>query len=454
MAVILQQQLFGWKQIDTVSDLDRLKLVLEVLPDEKFVNLLEKKRAQGRDDYPIRPCWNALIAGIIYQHQSVASLLRELWRNGELRQLCGFDPHRGAEAIPTAFAFSRFLNLVIKSQNELIAMFHQLTNELAVVLPDLGIHLAADSKAIKSAGKPVKDETKHKQSDGRRDIDADWGCKSYKGQRADGTNWEKIIKWFGYKVHLIVDSKYELPLAFKLTKASVGDPPELLPLVEQLKNKQPVMYQRESKILTADKGYDSNENNRVLHQEHGIIPVIDKRTMWKQENTKPLNVKRADTIIYNEDGEVFCIDPETEQQRQMAFMGFEAKRGTLKYRCPMKARGKECVGHEFCEHGHKIGKFGRVVRVPLETDYRIFTPIARHTNKWKKTYNMRTAVERVNSRLDRVLGFEEHFIRGFDKMQTRVTLGLIAMLAMALGRIRANQSELMRSLTMPIKRLA
>jgi hypothetical protein len=33
-----------------------------------------------------------------------------------------------------------------------------------------------------------------------------------------------------------------------------------------------------------------------------------------------------------------------------------------------------------------------------------------------------------------VLGFEEHFIRGKVKMETRVTLALVVMLAMALGR--------------------
>jgi hypothetical protein len=92
------------------------------------------------------------------------------------------------------------------------------------------------------------------------------------------------------------------------------------------------------------------------------------------------------------------------------------------------------------------------VRVPLELDRRIFTPIARPSRTWAKAYDRRTAVERVNSRLDRVLGFEEHFIRGQAKMEARVTLALMVMLAMALGRIRADQASLMRSLTAPVRR--
>jgi len=36
----------------------------------------------------------------------------------------------------------------------------------------------------------------------------------------------------------------------------------------------------------------------------------------------------------------------------------------------------------------------------------------------------------------------------------RVTMGLVVMLAMALGRIRANQSDLMRSITAPVVQAA
>lgn len=87
-------------------------------------------------------------------------------------------------------------------------------------------------------------------------------------------------------------------------------------------------------------------------------------------------------------------------------------------------------------------------------DRRIFTPIARHTDKWEKAYDRRTSVERVNSRLDQVLGFEHHTIRGKAKMEMRVTLALVVMLAMALGRIRAGQSDRMRSMTAPVARAA
>ena len=58
----------------------------------------------------------------------------------------------------------------------------------------------------------------------------------------------------------------------------------------------------------------------------------------------------------------------------------------------------------------------------------------------------RTAVERVNSRIDLSFGFEQHYIRGEAKMRTRCGLALCIMLAMAYGRIMENQKELSRSL--------
>ncbi len=94
----------------------------------------------------------------------------------------------------------------------------------------------------------------------------------------------------------------------------------------------------------------------------------------------------------------------------MAFGGFEQDRQTLKYRCPADHYGISCAGKERCP-------VNKAIRVPLEEDPRIFTPVARSSYKWKELYKMRTATERVNSRLDVSFGFERHFIRGQRKME-------------------------------------
>ncbi len=156
----------------------------------------------------------------------------------------------------------------------------------------------------------------------------------------------------------------------------------------------------------------------------------------------------ADVVGYNEKGEVFCHCPLTGQRREMAFSGFEAKRGCLKFRCPAAAYDLECAGRAECAKaaGVQPGSYGRIVRIPLENDRRIFTPLARSSHAWKTQYAKRTAAERIDSRIDRVYGFEEHFIRGKDKMTFRVGLALAAMLAVALGHLKEQRRDYIRSL--------
>ncbi|MCK4489640.1 MAG: transposase, partial [Anaerolineales bacterium] len=130
MAIIPRRSLFCWKNVESSSDLDRLRLVLESLPDEALMVKLEAHRGKGRDDYPVRAIWNSLLAGIVFQHESVESLRRELSRNGELRDLCGFDPLGGGQTVPSSDAYSRFLKRLIREQEAIEEMFDSLIGEL------------------------------------------------------------------------------------------------------------------------------------------------------------------------------------------------------------------------------------------------------------------------------------------------------------------------------------
>jgi hypothetical protein len=327
------------------------------------------------------------------------------------------------------------LKLLFKFKAEIDAMFDCLVDALKELLPDLGVSVAVDSKGVDSAGRPIKE----KRRDGRREMDADWGKKTYHGQREDGTLWEKVVKWFGYKLHLLVDTKYEMPIGYRVTRASVSDTTQLLPLVGDLKEKHPQIHE-DIENLSGDKGYDSEDNCRQLYDEHGIKPVIDIRRMWRDKETRLLDSECSDNIVYDEVGAIYCICPVTGEQRQMAYGGFERDRMALKYVCPVKAYGLTCKGGDQCEHAMKSK------RVSLEIDRRIFTPVSRSSYAWEREYKNRTAVERVNSRLDVSFGFEKHFIRGLQKMEIRVGLALCVMLAMAVGRIKEQRQDLMRSL--------
>ena len=78
MAIIPQRQLFSWKEIENLADLQRFSLLVKYLPDEELMDKLESLRSKGRNDYPVRAIWNSILAGIVYQHPGIESLRREL----------------------------------------------------------------------------------------------------------------------------------------------------------------------------------------------------------------------------------------------------------------------------------------------------------------------------------------------------------------------------------------
>jgi len=431
MAIIARQrQIFEWAELEILGDLERLRLVLEHLPDEKLMQHLERERFKGRDDYPVRAVWNSILAGVVYQHPSVESLRRELSRNNQLRRICGF----AEDKVPNASVYSRFMLKLFSHQDLIDEIFETLVGQCSELLPGFGRHLVLDGKAINSK---AKGRSNLEKKDGRRDLDANYGVKKYNGKREDGTLWEKVTTWFGYKLHLIVDADYELPVAFSVTPASHSEVKQAHHLVEALAENRPQILET-AEYFTADRGYDDGKLIRELWDEYRIKAVIDIRALWLDgEKTKTL--EGFDNIVYDYRGTVYCCCPRELKLKEMAYGGFEQQRETLKYRCPARHYGRQCKGEKECPVKASI-------RIPLATDRRVFTPLARSSYRWKVLYKKRTAVERVNSRLDVSFGFEQHFIRGQVKMQFRCSLALCIMLAMAVGRVKEKQPDLMRSL--------
>ncbi|HCJ10146.1 MAG TPA: transposase, partial [Clostridiales bacterium] len=132
MAIIRQQRLFSWREMNDLRDLERLQLVIEHMPDEELMRLLEGERGYGRNDHPVRGMWNSILAGVVFGHESIESLRRELERNAQLREMCGL------EDVPSPAAYTRFLKRLVSKQAELEAMFDRLVSELSGELEGFG----------------------------------------------------------------------------------------------------------------------------------------------------------------------------------------------------------------------------------------------------------------------------------------------------------------------------
>jgi len=376
---------------------DRLLTVLQALPAEPLLRSLEAPHVVGRSGYPARVLWACLVAGVLYQIPSIAELRRHLEANPHLRLVCGL----GSARVPSPATFTRFLQRLALAHRELDQLFTTLVQALGEQLPDLGQSVAGDSTDI------------HAWARGRKagvDPDASWSAKGTKGPGKDqgAKYW-----WFGYKLHLVVDTRHELPLAFTVTTAKEADTNALLPLLDQLGKRLP---QAQLQVVVADAAYDSTANCRAIVQR-GALPII------------PLNLggEKIPPGITNPQGTV--LGPLGEP---LVYWGRDGR--YTKWRCPAALGKLECPRYTGAKGTRcSLSPYGLTIKLPLAQDWRRHTPVPRETKKWRRLYRRRTAVERVFSRLKGHLLLDVLRVRGLSKVRVRLTLSLVTMLAAAWG---------------------
>jgi len=431
MRIISQISLFDDTQNENLGDLERLELILENLPDGPLIQKLKSIRGNGRNEWPVEAMWNSFVASFIFDHDSIASLIRELNRNSQLRLLCGFQPHLYSvltkekdeygrrireekyKLAPTASAYTNFLNNLRECQAELREMFDSLVEYMYENLADFGEILAADGKAVQSYAAKLS----NKNSGNRGEKDADWCRKTYTTTKPDGEKITKTKKWFGFRLHLISDATYELPVDFEVTKASNSELKETEKLLEGIKENRPEKLER-CRYFLADRGYDSTDLIQWLETK-GVSPIIDIRNCWRGEETRQFG---NTDLIYDYKGRVYFVQ-EKGEPIELQYRGYD--------------KSRDCQRYGFHPRYHDK----RVFRIPLKTDPRIFTKVARNSKKWKRLYKKRTSIERINGRIDRDFQFEKHTIRGLGKMKLFLTVTLIIQLASAKAKIESGEKK-------------
>ena len=414
-----------WDAIEECPDLQRVEMVLKYLPDEPLMKALERRLTGRPDATSVRVKWNCLLLARLLDHPSMRSLLRELKRNPTLRRFVGINPALGVRGVPDQHEMSRFaLKLANNYTEEIEALQDAAMEKLREYLPDLGEQLGTDTTALRTWARGRKNPADS------ADPEADWGYKIRRWRDKKGKMHESVTKWFGYKAHLLVDTRHELPLARHLTKASRPDNEKVLAMVKDVRAHHPGMS---PKTLSGDKAYDSGPLIKALWETHNIRAVFDLRDT-AQDGEDGESLEGARNILLGDDGHVYCYAYERGRTIRQAMVpwGFERDRGTLKYRCPAAVIGGRCPERKRCG----TSAYGRVVRVKNHADWRRFGPMARGTNQWKRLYKGRTAVERINGRLKRGLGLGDLTVRGKANVGLQVDLGILVLYGLALGHLK------------------
>ena len=423
MNIIPQMNLFEEDIFDNLGDLERLKIIFDTINDTKIIRKLYKIRGKGRNDWSCESMWNSFIASFLFEQETVEGLLRELRRNKQLRTMCGFEPKAVKQkdgsikiyVTPSASAYSKFLKNLKQCQKELDEMFTELVLYMYDNLEHFGEILMVDGKAIQSFGTKL---SKNKKSGERGEHDADWCKKQYSASGPNGESIIKTKKWFGFRLHLIADATYELPVAFSVTKASNSEKTETQNLLN-IMEKEHEKWLDDCKYFLGDKGYDSTKIIKRL-EEKGIHSIIDIRNCWK--DGEETHQYKDTKLVYNYKGTVWYVDDNGEKT-ELTYKGYDKSTDSLRYGFKPQKHDK------------------RIFRIKCSEDRRIFTPVGRSSYKWKRLYKKRTGVERINGRIDRDYQFEKHSIRGLDKMKMFLTVTFIIYMTMAKAKVMAGQTE-------------
>ena len=331
MNIITQLNFFEENIFENLGDLERLQRILDTVDDGKLIAKLYKMRGKGRNDWPCEAMWNSFIASFLFEHATTESLLRELRRNKQLRTLCGFTPKSVKQKdgsikvylAPSASSYSNFLNNLKQCQEELDEMFEQLVLYMYENLEHFGEILMADGKAIDSF---ATQQTKNKTSGERGERDADWCKKQYSASGSNGESVMKTKKWFGFRLHLIADATYELPVAFEVTKASNSEQVETTNLIDKIE-KVHTEWLDSCKYFLADKGYDSTKLINRLENK-GIHSIIDIRNCWK--DGEETHQYQDTSLVYNYKGTVWYVQ-EDGKQIELINKGYDKSTDSLRY---------------------------------------------------------------------------------------------------------------------------
>ena len=295
MQIITQLSIFDDTEL---GDLEKLILVVENLPDEKLLKALNERRKKGGAGYSNESLWIAFVAKFVFQHPTIESLIRELRRNSQFRKICGFEPWEDTNGVvhivPGSSTFSRFISRLMGYESEIDEVFQALVKTMYELLPDFGETCAFDSKIIEAYASYF---SKERSKDRRADQDATRTAKTYTLRDETKTTTRYF---YGYRVHLLCDCKYELPITYTVTTANKGEVPVAKKLLCQTKLPD---YER-MKYFLADAGYDDTDLIERL-EEKEVTTLIPNRHMWKEEPTR----QYLDTdLIYDQSGNVYYID--------------------------------------------------------------------------------------------------------------------------------------------------
>jgi Transposase DDE domain/Transposase domain (DUF772) len=325
---------------DTVpphSDAVQIAALLDSPEISQLITELAATRWTGRPGYPIRTMVGMALAKSVYTLPTWTRTVTLVSEHAALRAALGCtDPSQ----VPSVHACYRFTAKLRAYKPLLDACLDRVTAALHEQIPELGATVAIDASDMPAYANGQK--YLYKGGPERKtyaDPDATWGHRSAVSTRAAGS-------FYGYKLHQVVCAKTDLPLTWRVETAKDAESTFAVPLLESVR-----AWGFRAEISIMDMGYDHTPVYEAFeaHDCHPIIPLRETPAVKTGKHRPPV-----------------C------EHGTWTFAGSDAKRQAAKWRCPTG----ECT---------PASKW-------IEAS-RLHTLIPRGTDRWKKFYRQRGAVE-------------------------------------------------------------
>ncbi|MGH3222464.1 MAG: transposase [Streptosporangiaceae bacterium] len=353
-------------------DAAQVAALLDLPEITQLIADLEETRWTGRPGFPIRVMVGAALIKAVYCLPTWTRTARLTAEHAALREAIG--------GTPSNWACYRFAGKLRLHEAMLTACTVKVLATLREAHPEMGKTVAIDGsdmpayanghKHVGNSNGPLR--TRY------ADPDAGWGHRSSISTRKGGA-------FYGFKLHMAMCTRTELPLAWTVTAANGPEQGEVAGLRDSVLERGFA-----AQVAVLDKGYDGQPMHDVC-ESRGIRPVIA--------------IKETPAVKAGKHKPPSC------DHGEWTFAGADAKRGATKWRCP----AGEC----------------QPASVWIKAD-RLHPLIPLGTERWKSLYRQRASVERGFGRLKNEYGLLPLRVRRVARVALHASLTILAQLASAL----------------------
>jgi IS5 family transposase len=359
---------------------EQLSDILDSPEVSRLADELQATRWTGRPGYPIRAMIGMALAKSLYAIPTWTRTVALVREHAALAAVIAPDGN-----VPSQWACYRFTAKLREHADLLDGCIASVVAALKKRNPLLGWDVAIDASdmpAYANGQRFVSKGGRERSDDEFSDPDASWGHRSAVSTRKGGG-------FYGYRLHMAVCSKTDLPLAWRVETAKANEGPTVAPLLDRLHR-----LGINSETCAMDKGYD-------------LGPVYDA---CAERNVSPVVPLRETTAVKRGEHK-----PPRCEHGEWRFAGADRKRGATKWRCPTG----EC----------------KAASLWLKAD-RLHPLIPRETLRSKGLYRRRASVERAFGRLKNEWSLAPLRVRRIERVTLHADLTILSQLTSALNQGR------------------